>query len=189
MATLPAALIGGVGSLIGGLIGGNGARNAGRTIGAEGTAVGNSVDKATQGAVAAGQQGLSDATSNLNRGWEQLGNTIGLQSGLYNNSSTLNSQIYNNTGSTLQPYLAAGNQGVAGMQSLLSNYQPFSYNPQDVTKDPAYQFEMQQGQQQLQTQAAAAGMLQSGSNLKGIENYAQGLASTFENQDYQQGPQ
>lgn len=186
MATLPIALLGGVFSGLGGLIGAGGAKSAGTTIGRTGTDVGQSINTATGGGIGAGYQGLADATTSLGQGWEQVGNTNSLQSSLYGNNSGLLSQIYNNTGSTLQPYLAAGNQGVAGMQSLLNNYQPFSYNPQDVSKDPAYQFELGQGTQALESQAAAAGMLQSGSNEKGIENYAQGLASTFENQDYQQ---
>lgn len=167
--------VGILGSVAGGLIGSSGASNAGRTVGAAGTAVGNSINGATGGAINAGYTGLADATTNLGRGWEQVGNTNNLQS-----------QLYNNTSATLQPYQAAGVQGVQGMQSLLSNYSPFSYNPSDVANDPAYKFEQQQGMQALQSQAAAAGMLQSGANMKGIANYTEGLASTFENQDYQQ---
>lgn len=164
-----------LGGVITGITGSSGARNAGRTVGAAGTAVGNSVDTATNGAIGAGYQGLAGATSSLGQGWEQVGNTNNLQS-----------QIYNNTQSNLSPYMQAGAQGASGMQSLLSNYQPFSFNPNDVSQNPAYKFQLQQGTQALQSQAAAAGMLQSGSNEKGIENYAQGLASTYENQMYQQ---
>jgi len=46
---------------------------------------------------------------------------------------------------------------------------------------PGYQFQLSQGLQALQRSAAAQGNLLSGSTLTGIENYAQGLAST----DYQ----
>ena len=43
--------------------------------------------------------------------------------------------------------------------------------------DPGYQFRLQQGQKALETSAAARGGLLSGGTLKGIQDYAQGLAS------------
>lgn len=44
--------------------------------------------------------------------------------------------------------------------------------------DPSYKFREQQGMKALQQSAAARGGLLSGSTLKGIEDYSQGLAST-----------
>jgi uncharacterized protein YukE len=44
--------------------------------------------------------------------------------------------------------------------------------------DPSYAFREQQGMKALQQSAAARGGLLSGSTLKGIQNYSQGLAST-----------
>jgi hypothetical protein len=172
--------------IIGGLIGSGGAKAAGTTIGKTGTAVGQSLNTATNGAIGAGYQGLSDATTNLGYGWNSVGSTGQLQNQVYNNTNGLQSGIYDNTLAGLNPYMDAGAQGLAGLSSTLSNYQPFSFDPQQVAKDPAYQFEMQQGQQALGAQAAATGMLQSGPQAKAIANYAEGLASTFENQDYNQ---
>lgn len=47
----------------------------------------------------------------------------------------------------------------------------------DYTADPGYQFRMDQGMQALQRSAAARGGLLSGSTMKGIERFGQGLAS------------
>ena len=47
----------------------------------------------------------------------------------------------------------------------------------DVTKDPGYQFRMDQGIEALDKSAAARGRLLSGAQQKGLTDYAQGVAS------------
>lgn len=47
----------------------------------------------------------------------------------------------------------------------------------DVTKDPGYQFRMQEGIEALDKSAAARGRLLSGAQQKGVTDYAQNLAS------------
>lgn len=69
-----------------------------------------------------------------------------------------------------------GDPNAAGYGSLAK---PFSMA--DFEADPGYQFRMDEAQRALERSAAARGMLLSGSTLKGIERYSQGLAS----QEYQ----
>jgi hypothetical protein len=84
------------------------------------------------------------------------------------------------------PYQAAGQQGINTLQSTLQDYMApggalsgqFSFNPSDLQNEPGYQFTLDQGLKALNNQASSSGLLQSGSTLKGIENYAQGLAGT-----------
>ncbi len=49
---------------------------------------------------------------------------------------------------------------------------------QQAAATPGYQFQFQQGQQALENSAAAQGNLLSGSTLKGLEQYGQGLADS-----------
>lgn len=48
----------------------------------------------------------------------------------------------------------------------------------DIKADPSYQFRMNEGMKALQNSAAARGGLLSGSTMKGLTDYSQGLAST-----------
>lgn len=53
----------------------------------------------------------------------------------------------------------------------------FEVGPIDVTKDPGYQFRMDQGVEALDKSAAARGRLLSGAQQKGVNEYAQNLGS------------
>jgi hypothetical protein len=53
----------------------------------------------------------------------------------------------------------------------------FDPNSVDVTKDPGYQFRMDQGQKALENSAMARGGLMSGNAIRGSQDYAQNLAS------------
>lgn len=77
-------------------------------------------------------------------------------------------------------------------QQYAFNGQPYAFNPQQyaftppsgqdvLNQDPGYQFRVQQGQQQLDRQAAGKGQLLSGGQLKGAARFSQDLAS----QEYQ----
>ena len=63
-----------------------------------------------------------------------------------------------------------------------SNLQSLAGN---IENNPAYQFRMQQGMENAGRQASAKGMLQSGNYLKDLTDYAQGLASTEYDREYQ----
>lgn len=71
----------------------------------------------------------------------------------------------------------SSNTGAEGYGSLTK---PFT--PGDLTQDPGYKFQLDQGNQALQRQAAATGRLDSGASLKAAQQFGQGLAdSTYNN--------
>lgn len=89
----------------------------------------------------------------------------------------------------------AGYQGNGAQGNLLQpvqTYQPYTqaqyqndplYTPmvnslQDLQNTPGYQFQLQQGLDSANNSAAAQGSLLSGAQLKSLNNYAQGQAST-----------
>lgn len=78
--------------------------------------------------------------------------------------------IYNQQRTDQAPWLAAGQNALGGIQSLMSD-------PSSISQSPAYQFRMQQGQQALERSAAARGGLAGGGFMKGLDRYSQGLAS------------
>jgi hypothetical protein len=88
------------------------------------------------------------------------------------------------------PYVQAGTAGLTNLTAALapggSLSQQFSFNPSTVSQDPAYQFQLQQGLQAVQRAAAAGGTLNSGGTLKALTQYGQGVAASYENQDYTQ---
>jgi hypothetical protein len=107
------------------------------------------------------------------------------------NSLAFNKQVYGTTLQNEQPYMAAGssaaNQLSAGLSngSLTAGYSPqFSFSGVNQANDPAYQFDLQQGQQAVQRSAAAGGGLVSGGALKDLNNYSQGFASNQYQQSY-----
>jgi hypothetical protein len=68
----------------------------------------------------------------------------------------------------------------AQYQTQLSNLMS---NPSSITSTPGYQFNMNQGMQQVQGSAAASGMLNSGNTLTALQQEGQGFAeSQYNNQ-------
>lgn len=76
-----------------------------------------------------------------------------------------------------QPWLAAGKTALSQLGTMASQAPSFTAQDFQNNMDPAYQFDLQQGQQALERSAAARGGLQSGGTLKDLTNYAQGAAS------------
>ncbi len=94
--------------------------------------------------------------------------------------------IYGQESSNLQPYLAAGKQGITTLADLLKPggqlTQQFQFDSSKIAQDPGYQFQLQQGQEALQRSAAARGQALGGGTMKSLLGYAQGLAGTeFQN--------
>jgi len=107
--------------------------------------------------------------------------------------NTLNKQL-----ALAKPYAEAGTNALAEYQKL-APYQPFGtpqlaidpgYQPgagagaapqagisSNFQTDPGYQFRMSEGVKALERSAAARGLLQSGTALKGITEYGQNVAS------------
>lgn len=85
----------------------------------------------------------------------------------------------------LQPYAQTGAQANTMLQNQLSSGAlGGNFTPGDLTKDPGYQFRLQQGQQALDRKASAGGGYYSGAALKEAQNFGQGLADQTYNDAY-----
>lgn len=165
MAAIAAPIIGGITSLIGGIFGSNAAQKAAAQQAAAAQAAAAKAGEAGAGAQAAVGNALPIANGYLQNGWEQAQEN-------------------------LSPYLQAGGYGIGALADATrpggSLDQQFSYDPADVTQDPAYQFELGQGSDAIKRQMSATGQSLSAGELAALEQYGVGTASKYENQDYQQ---
>jgi hypothetical protein len=106
-------------------------------------------------------------------------------------NDALQSQIYTQNSANEQPYIQAGDtantalQGFLGLggdpaasQAALNNY----------LNSTGYQFNLQQGEQAAEQNAASSGMLNSGATLKALDAYGTGLADQY-GQQYEQNLQ
>jgi hypothetical protein len=117
-------------------------------------------------------QGYSTALGNLEEGYQTGRGDI--TSGSQQSAAALES-AYQNAVAAQQPYLRAGQEGLASLQTLGA----FEFNPSsvDVTQDPGYAFRQQEGQRAVESSAAGGGGLLSGATLKALNKYGQNLAS------------
>lgn len=119
-----------------------------------------------------------------------------------NQASATTLGMFNATQANLQPYIQTGNAaqftqnvglGIAGYGqdaglpgwgygSLTAPFQP---TQAQLAQTPGYQFTLGQGEQAVQNSFAAQGLGSSGAALKGAANYAEGLASTTYQQQFQ----
>lgn len=82
----------------------------------------------------------------------------------------------------VQGYMAQGEmedelmQGLGQARGQLEPFSTAEFNPGDLTQDPGYQFQLQQGQQALDRAASARGNVFSGASLKAAQEFGQGLA-------------
>jgi hypothetical protein len=92
--------------------------------------------------------------------------------------------------SNLQPYTSVGTTAANSLNADLSPggslTSKFSFDPTQIANNPDYQFQLQQGLQAVKQAAAATGTLGSSQTLKGLTNYAGGLASSEIGQAYNQ---
>ena len=95
-------------------------------------------------------------------------------------------QVYAQNTARLQPWVSAGTQQLNQLQNALPSLTaPFNPTMAQLQATPGYQFTLNQGLQATQNGQAAQGLGNSGSALKGAEQYAQGLASTTYQQQFQ----
>ena len=94
-------------------------------------------------------------------------------------ASQIQLDMYNQTRQDLDPYKQAGATSLSQMMGQMTpdGYFNQTYTGQDIYSDPSYQFRLQQGQDAIQSSAAAQGGLLSGATLKAIQNYGQESAS------------
>lgn len=95
-----------------------------------------------------------------------------------------------NANAMLSPYTSLGSTASNNLNTALSPggslTSQFSFDPTQIANNPDYQFQLQQGLQAVKQAAAATGTLGSSQTLKGLTNYAGGLASSEIGQAYNQ---
>jgi hypothetical protein len=94
--------------------------------------------------------------------------------------------MYQQTAQNVSPYIQAGQRNLGMLESRLPGLTT-NFNPtmEQLAQTPGYQFALQQGLQTAQNSYAGQGLGTSGAAMKGAENYAQGLASTTYQQQFQ----
>ena len=137
--------------------------------------------KAVGAQVNAGNQAIDTTQNAVNSAQTGVNNAVGSA------NSTLG-DVYGQESSNLDPYLQAGQQGITSLSDMLKPggdlTKQFSFNPSDLTQDPGYQFQLQQGDQGVARAAAARGHADSGNLLTATSQYDQGLAGTTFNNAY-----
>lgn len=119
----------------------------------------------------------------------------GAQTSAENKAISAQQQQYNTTAGNLQPYIsggtnafsnlltATGNQpGGTGTGPLTATFQP---TMAQLAATPGYQFSLNQGLKTAQNSNASKGLGTSGEALAGANTFAQGLASTTYQQQFQ----
>lgn len=111
---------------------------------------------------------------------QQAANT---QAAAADRASQVQWDMYDQTRADLMPYADAGRDSLAQLMGQMGpdGYFSQTYTGQDIYSDPSYQFRLQQGQDAIQSSAAARGGLLSGATLKALQGYGQDMAS----QEYQ----
>lgn len=85
----------------------------------------------------------------------------------------------------LNPYMESGTQANTRLQNALSTGElGGTFKPRDLTQDPGYQFDLQEGEKALGRKQSAAGNYFSGEALKEAQQYGQGLADRTYNDAY-----
>jgi hypothetical protein len=147
------------------------------TLGVVGATIG------AAGSVAAGSEQAGAAKSAAQLQAEEAANSLAFQK-----------QQWETQQGNIAPFLKAGQGAIGQLSDLLSKpgegllapwTQQFTApTAAEAAATPGYQFQLQQGEQQVQNSAAAAGGVLGGGTLKGIENYGQGLAASNYQQVY-----
>jgi len=149
------------------------------------------------GSVISGMMGASAATSAANTQAQASQQAAQLQAQTTAATNAQQLAMYNQNVARQQPFVetgAAANQALAQYMGTApstggANYGQGAAQPTlaDMTgaMNPMYEFQVQQGQQALQSSAAASGGLLTGQGLKDITNYGQQAAGAGLQQGYQ----
>lgn len=131
-----------------------------------------------EGAVASGQQGVNErfgeANTNLNAAGGQAIGAVNNATGTANAGLT---EMLGTQTAAINPYLNAGNTGLTNLTAMAGG-PGFKFNYDDYKNDPAFQFQMDQGQRAIQNSGSARGLGSSGATLKELTNFGQGMAAT-----------
>ena len=94
-------------------------------------------------------------------------------------ASQIQQKNFEQTRKDLMPYKQAGDTSLSQLMGQMTpdGYFNQTYTGQDIYSDPSYQFRLQQGQDAIQSSAAAKGGLLTGATLKALQNDGQESAS------------
>ena len=110
---------------------------------------------------------------------KQAGKAAKTQAASADRASEIQQANFEQTREDLMPYKQAGDTSLNQLMGQMTpdGYFNQTYTGQDIYSDPSYQFRLQQGQDAIQSSAAAQGGLLSGATLKALQNYGQESAS------------
>ena len=110
---------------------------------------------------------------------KQAGKAAKAQAASADRASQIQQENFEQTREDLMPYKQAGDTSLSQLMGQMTpdGYFNQTYTGQDIYSDPSYQFRLQQGQNAIQSSAAAQGGLLSGATLKALQNYGQESAS------------
>ena len=110
---------------------------------------------------------------------KQAGKAAKTQANSADRASQIQQENFEQTRKDLMPYKQAGDTSLSQLMGQMTpdGYFNQTYTGQDIYSDPSYQFRLQQGQDAIQSSAAAQGGLLSGATLKALQNYGQESAS------------
>ena len=130
------------------------------------------VAAAMVGAAAVGAAGSAYAS-------KQSSKAAKTQAASADRASQIQQENFEQTRKDLMPYKQAGDTSLSQLMGQMTpdGYFNQTYTGQDIYSDPSYQFRLQQGQDAIQSSAAAKGGLLTGATLKALQNYGQESAS------------
>ena len=110
---------------------------------------------------------------------KQAGKAAKTQAASADRASAIQQANFEQTRKDLMPYKQAGDTSLNQLMGQMApdGYFNQTYTGQDIYSDPSYQFRLQQGQDAIQSSAAAQGGLLSGATLKALQGYGQDMAS------------
>ena len=110
---------------------------------------------------------------------KQAGKAAKTQAASADRASQIQQENFEQTRKDLMPYKQAGDTSLKQLMGQMGSNGYFNqtYTGQDIYSDPSYQFRLQQGQDAIQSSAAAKGGLLTGATLKALQNYGQESAS------------
>ena len=110
---------------------------------------------------------------------KQAGKAAKTQAASADRASAIQQANFEQTREDLMPYKQAGDTSLNQLMGQMApdGYFNQTYTGQDIYSDPSYQFRLQQGQDAIQSSAAAQGGLLSGATLKALQGYGQDMAS------------
>ena len=194
------ALLGG-GMALGGLGAGGAAAGGAATGAGAAAATGGGMSLGSLGlglgSIGAGLYGANQAKNGAKAQVEAGDRASALEQQSADKQLALQREIWEKQQADYKPYLEQGTWGINRLGDLMKKGSGQLNNPFDTylaskglaggkfdTSNPAYQFQLKQGQQALDRSSAARGMGYSGAQMKAAQQYGQGLASQEYDKQY-----